>query len=176
MCSSSSVDKVGNGGHATVDATRAGGEKDPEVRSLKLTNSATGADEAREVGDADESAGEVHPEIILDSMLSGKMWTSAKRGLVSVPRAYHSSSLTSWLIPAILQNEVLNLQIFFAVFDRKMKVAVSMCWSLVCTACWWAAGSTWTGRQTWCWWRWRVEISNVIHLSIVIHHNFWCWH
>lgn len=80
------------------------------------------------------------------------------------------------LFPAFLQNEVLSLQIFFAVFNGNVEVAVAMRWCWLEAACGWTACSAWAGRETWCWWRRRVEVSDMVHVSIVVHHHFWCWH
>lgn len=45
------------------DATMVGGENDPEVRSRKLTNSATGAtEEVWDAGDEGDKIGVVQPE------------------------------------------------------------------------------------------------------------------
>lgn len=74
LCSSSSVDNVGRGGQTdTVVATTAAGENDPEVRSRRLTNSATGANEADDSGDDAESEGDVQPDKGLASAESGKI-------------------------------------------------------------------------------------------------------
>lgn len=78
LCSSSSAARVGRGGQTVVVvATIAGASNEPEVRSRKLTNSATGADEVEDSGEAGESEGEVQPDKILASDWSGKMCTSA---------------------------------------------------------------------------------------------------
>lgn len=62
LCSSSSVDKVGSGGQTVVVAITDDGENDPEVKSRRLTNSATGADEVCDFGDDTDREGDVQPE------------------------------------------------------------------------------------------------------------------
>lgn len=86
-------------------------------------------------------------------------------------------SLTRWLFPAILQGEALNLQIFLEVFNRKVEVTVvAMSWRLVDAACRWTARSAWACRKTWGRWRWRTEVSKMIHMCSMIDHQLWCWH
>lgn len=43
LCSSSSVERVGSGGQTAAVATIVGASNEPEVRSRRLTNAATGA-------------------------------------------------------------------------------------------------------------------------------------
>lgn len=62
LASSSSVERVGSGGQTVAVATIVGASNEPEVRSRRLTNSATGAGDTWEAGDAGESEGEVQLE------------------------------------------------------------------------------------------------------------------
>jgi hypothetical protein len=80
----------------------------------------------------------------------------------------------SWFFPAVLQDEALGLQIFFAVLDGKVEVGVTVRWRWLSTCCWWAAGRAWTGRKTRRRWRRRVEVPHVVHVSPVVDHHLWC--
>jgi hypothetical protein len=82
----------------------------------------------------------------------------------------------SWFLPAVLQDEALSLQIFFAVLDGKVEVAMAVRWGGLSTCCWWAAGRARTGRKTWGRWRGCVEVPHMVHVSSVVDHHLWCWH
>ena len=111
------------------------------------------------------------------STASGKTCTSATRVSLtwSTSLVHVILSLTGRLFPNLLHSKALNLQIFFAVLDGKVEVAVVGRRRVDATGGW-TADSAWADRQTWSRRRRRIEVSYVVHVSVKIHHDLWCWH
>lgn len=80
LCSSSSVESVGKGGNCGPVATAIAGSKEDELRSRRLTNSATGCvgPDACESGEPGDREGEVHP-LAVEKLLLGRSlaWRSS---------------------------------------------------------------------------------------------------